>query len=356
MGIGKQVGYFLKAVRFNNLLIIAFTQYLLRWCILKTYVEDVYGFSPEEGSVAVGLIITEFQFFLLVLSSVLVAAAGYIINDYFDLKIDRVNKPDKIIVGRYIKRRIAMGAHLVMTFLGILIGGYVAMKIGSPTLVLIHIFSALSLWFYSTSFKSQFLIGNLIIALLAGLVPLTIGLFEIPALNKYYLPTLVDSMVAINFNYLAYWVLGYAAFAFVLTLAREITKDIADIKGDENYGCRTIPIVIGVKNTKFILLVIYCVAMTGVIYAQQNFINDSITLWYMALGFGLVLLYTMFKTMTGETREDFLSASQANKLLSLIGILYMPVANFIFVDHFVFQDEGTFVEVVKYILGFSTPS
>ena len=123
---------FLRLIRVQNLLIIALTQYLMRYCI----VEPIAQLIGNGGVVDVVLQLSNLDFFLLSLSTVMVAAAGNIINDYFDLRIDRVNKPEKIIVGRYIKRRVAMGAHLVINGIGLVLGAYVAFKAGHWELIL----------------------------------------------------------------------------------------------------------------------------------------------------------------------------------------------------------------------------
>ena len=156
---------FIKLIRLPNLLIIALTQYAIRYGVIYPI---IYNFSGGQDISGVGLKMTDLDFFLLSLSTVMIAAAGYIINDYFDVKVDRVNRPDKIIVGKYIKRRVAMGSHIVINSIAILIGGYLAYTLGNWKLVFIQVLSAGALWYYSTMFKKQVVVGNVIVALLAG--------------------------------------------------------------------------------------------------------------------------------------------------------------------------------------------
>jgi len=312
---------FLKLIRWPNLLIIILTQYLMRWCIIEPMVNGLlYKWDLK-------LQMSEFDFFLLVLSTVMIAAAGNIINDYFDLKIDRVNKPEKIIVGRHIKRRVAMGAHIVINILGILIGGYVAMKVGMWKLALIHAFAAMSLWYYATLFKHYLLLGNLIIALLAALVPLIVGLFEIPLLHNNYANIL--NMHKVNFNFIAYWIIGYACFAFLLTLAREITKDIADTKGDEEYDSETIPIVWGVNIAKYIVIGIYIITLAGLVLIHQRFLADLLSALYIGVAIVVPIIYVIAKTMKANERQHFLFTSNANKAVSVMGIMYALMAYYI---------------------------
>src|SRR3954468_23739848 len=231
---------FLKLIRTQNLLIIAFTQYMVRWCLLYPLL-SVHDYELQ---------LSEFRFFLLVLSTVMIAAAGYIINDYFDVRIDKVNKPERLVIDKGIKRRVAMGAHTVINLLALGIALYVAWSIGSWRLALIHFLCAGGLWFYSTTFKRQFLIGNIVIAAFTALVPLIVAVYELIPAYRRYLPIQEDLSFRTIWNY----VIALSFFAFITTLLREIIKDIEDMEGDKEYGCRTMPIVIGVKATKTIAI------------------------------------------------------------------------------------------------------
>jgi 4-hydroxybenzoate polyprenyltransferase len=305
---------FIKLIRIQNLIIIALTQYLLRYFIIKPLVE-AKGFN---------LVMSHLDFFLLSLSTVLIAAAGFVINDYFDLKIDRINKPEKIIIGKHIKRRIAMGAHVVMNILGFTIGVYVAYVVGNWNLAFIQVFAILSLWFYSTNFKFDLLAGNIIIAMMAALIPLMVGLYEVPLLNRDLEVMYAQLIEAydFNFNYIAYWTIGYAVFAFLMTFAREITKDMADMEGDEVYEASTLPIKWGTTAAKIIIAFLYLSVITGVIIVQQMFLRDKISLSYVAIFICLPLIYTTYITFKGKERKQYLTASNFNKAISLFGILY----------------------------------
>lgn len=315
---------FLKLIRFPNLLIIALTQYLIRWCIISPMLTK----QAVEKGVSLQSQMSEMDFFLLCISTVMIAAAGYIINDYFDLRTDRINKPEKIIVGRHIKRRVAMGAHMTINALGLLLGAYVALKVGVWKLVFVHIFASASLWFYSTNFKRQLIIGNVVIALLAGLIPLVVGLFEITLLNAHYHKIL--RIYEMSFNTIAYWVLGYAFFAFLFTLVREVTKDVMDMKGDEANACLTIPIVWGVKKTKVIIISMYVVILVLLLFTQQRFLNDSFTALYFLIAFVVPILFIIYQMVSIKRSSVFATASLLNKIVSVLGILYaIPVGYWI---------------------------
>ncbi|MBN2523349.1 MAG: geranylgeranylglycerol-phosphate geranylgeranyltransferase, partial [Bacteroidales bacterium] len=233
---------FLRLIRLPNLVIIAITQYFMRWFILKPLL-SVSDFKVQLNTL---------QFSLLVLSTVLIAAAGYIINDYFDRKTDLINRPGRVIVGRLIKRRYAMAFHIVFSTLGILAGTYLAYSIHRLSLGIVFIFATVVLWFYSTTYKRQVVIGNLIISMLVGFVPLMVLLFEFPLLVKRYELYILAS--GVNFSYLIFWVVSYTIFAFIVNLIREIIKDIEDFEGDYVFGRQTIPIAWGLQIAKWIVI------------------------------------------------------------------------------------------------------
>jgi 4-hydroxybenzoate polyprenyltransferase len=316
---------FAKLIRWLNILIIICTQYSMHWFIISPMLE-INGFSSQ---------ISEGLFFLLCLSTVLIAAAGYTINDYFDIKTDMINKPEKIIVGKHIKRRVAMGAHIVMNVLGLLIGLYASWKVGSYKLVSIHLFSAISLWYYATYFKHGPFIGNLIISILAALVPLIVGLFEIPPLYAKYAVEL--KTYNFNFNYISYWIIAYSGFAFLLTYSREITKDLADMKGDATFGTKTLPLYAGIKFSKYVIISLYIIVLASIIIIQQTILaklpdsggelkTDWFTFAYIYLFLVIPLLYTIYKTIRAETRTDYITADRLNKAVSVAGICYSILA------------------------------
>lgn len=306
--------HFLKLIRFPNLLMIALTQYLLRYFVIKPLIK-VNGFE---------LLISNLDFFLLSLSTVMIAAAGYVINDYFDIKIDRVNKPNKVIIDTHIKRRVAMGAHIVINTIGIGLGAYVAHKVDNLMLVILHIFAAFSLWYYSTHFKYDVLIGNFVIALMAAFVPLIVGLYEVPLLNKWGQENFQIYALDFDFNHIAYFTIGFAVFAFLMTFSREITKDCADINGDSQYGAKTLPIVFGDSIAKLVITFFYLITIAGLITINAIFLPDVITICYVVT-LSLMIVFLTFKTWKSNTPEEYNFSGNLNKLISVLGILYMLI-------------------------------
>lgn len=312
---------FLKASRWKNLLIIALTMVFLRYLILQ----------PILRLVQLELAIRDWEFALIVLSTLLIAAGGNIINDYFDLKIDRINKPDKIIVGRYIKRRVAMASHVVLNTLGFLIGLFIGIRLGMWQLCFLQLFGTIALWYYSTELKYMFLWGNVAIALCVALAPLAVGIYEIPALidaYQYYAKGEAEQVYQFGklIYGLFYWVLGFTAFAFLATLSREIVKDIADMEGDRAFGCRTMPIVLGIQRTKIVVLVVNLLVFLSILVIQQFFLPDLYSLLYVLLVLLPITVIELYLLMKAQETKEFNRARTMGKLFVVAGISYAIVA------------------------------
>ncbi len=309
---------YLKLIRYQNLLIIAVTQYLMRWSIIYPILK-VNNFHLQ---------FSEFNFFLLVLSTIFLAAAGYVINDYFDRKTDLLNRPDNVIVGTVIKRRVAMILHIVMNIIGIGLGIYISFSIGIYKLGFIYIIVAGILWYYSTSYKRHFLTGNIIVALLTALVPLMVVLYEIPLLNKEYREILLEYNA--NFNNILVWVAGFSFFAFITTLIREIIKDIEDFEGDNAFDRNTLPIMLGIFYTKIVVTVLIFVAIFSLCFIYFKYLNDTITFLYFLIALLLPLFFLIYKIIQSKNKTHYHFASNLTKFIMLTGLLYSMVANYIF--------------------------
>jgi len=313
---------FLRLIRYKNLLIIVLTQYLMRWSIIKPILE-VYDFKLQ---------FSELNFFFLVMATVFITAAGYVINDYFDTKTDLVNRPETVIVGRVLNRRWAILLHVILNTIGIGLGVYISFYIGIPALSIVFLLITGILWFYSTTYKRQLLIGNIIVAVLTALVPLIVILFEIPLLNKEY-GLLMHEMRA-NFVHIILWVSAFALFAFLLTMIREIIKDVEDFEGDSAYGRKTMPIVLGVLNSKIVIITFIITTLFSLLYLNFRFLNDLITLIYFILFLIIPLLLLLYKIIVATGKKDYHRSSNLSKLIMLAGILYSLVANYIIVQNF----------------------
>jgi 4-hydroxybenzoate polyprenyltransferase len=308
----------LKLVRAKNLLIIVFTQYLMRYAVIHPMLES-NGYELQ---------FSDFNFFLLVLTTVLLTAAGYVINDYFDTGTDLVNRPDEVVVGRVINRRSAMTIHLVLNIMAIIIGFYISLQIHLWKLVIVYIIITALLWTYSSSYKKMFLIGNIIVALLTAMVPMMTVLYEIPALNQKYSEVLL--MIGQDFYDIFFWVTGFSGFAFITTLTREIIKDAEDFEGDNAYGSRSIPVVAGIKSTKLITsgLNLITIALIIIVYFQYVAIPTKAD--YLSMAYIGVLLILPISLLTiiiinAKEKKDWKRAGDILKLVMLAGVLYAGI-------------------------------
>lgn len=302
---------YLRLFRYQNLLMIILTQYLLRYFI-------IIPFFNTEG---IGLSFSDFHFFLLVLSTVLITAGGYVINDYCDLRIDRINKPDKIILGRLIPRRRAMVMHQLFSFTGVLIGFYLSWIVSSFKPALVFLFISSALWFYSVKFKHVYLIGNILIAMLSAFVLLIVWMFEFFALKSDGLIFISD----IEQMKLLLW--GFVIFTFLGSLSREIIKDMEDIEGDKRVGSRTIPAVSGIRfasifvMTLIVLQIILMTYFAFLLYQKELFI----LLVYYVCTFIIPFIFITIKIPYCKTSKDYHFLSTLLKLTMFAGILSMLI-------------------------------
>jgi len=270
--------------RFPNLLIIILTQYLAAIFLAGNQ-------GPKLSTIG------DINLFLIVSSTVVIAAAGYLINDYYDVKIDMLNKPSEVIVGHKLERRQVLIWHSIFNFSGILMGSLVSIWIG-----LLNLFAASLLWLYSNQLKRLPLLGNLSVALLTGL-SLLVLVFYFQSNHQL--------------------ILVYSFFAFGLTLVREVIKDMEDMKGDEAFGCKTVPILFGIRKTKWFLYILI-LSIAGSLYAFTHKIQIfSLSTYFMVLL--LPSLHLFYKLIRADTKLHFKQLSQYCKWLMIGGILSMTL-------------------------------
>ena len=230
-------------------------------------------------------------FFLLVSSTVMITGAGYLINDYYDVKIDLVNKPKRVVVGKNLKRRWVIAGHTILNLSAIAIGFKLSITIG-----IINFVAAFLLWLYSNQLKRLPFIGNFTIALLTGTT-----LF----------------LVSEYFGDKQYLILCYAVFAGFITLIREIIKDLEDMKGDERYGCRTLPIALGVPKTKTI---IYGIAL---VFLVTVFVMISHISMILPIILSFALIFLIFGVVKADTVKAYNRLSTLSKVIMLLGVISM---------------------------------
>lgn len=300
---------FFRLVRWKNLVFIALTQLLFYYCIIVPSLPESYHEIPNT--------LTQNLFFLLVISSIFIAAAGYIINDYFDINIDRINKPEKMVVEKIINRRWAILLHWSITTLGLIISLYVGYKTGF-IIFFANIFCTLLLWFYSTTFKKKLLSGNVIISLLTSWTVLVLYF----ATNIIYHSS-ASSDISAAMNRIFKFAVLYGGFAFIISLVREVVKDIEDMEGDAKYNCKTMPIVWGVPTSK-VFAGVWLVVLIGTLSIVQFYafqLGWMLISFYSLLAVILPLIWILRKLYLAQNTRDYYRLSQIIKLVMLCGIL-----------------------------------
>ena len=315
--LAKKIKPYLKLLRVGNLGFLAILLFVMEYWVATPLLQRAL-FSEQMP----WWILT-----LLILSVVCIAAGGYVINDYFDVKIDRINRPDDLIVTRVISRDAAMLMFQVLTAVGIVCGGVVSWWARSWTLLFIYIVIPGLLWFYSASYKRMFLVGNLIVAFVSAIVPLLVAIVNADHLHYLYGETLAYTPIV---GELYIWLSGFAAFAFLMTLAREIVKDIEAIEGDREMECRTLPIVWGEKWTKIIVTVLVVGIMALIAYIGWSVLPfpaawNTFTCRYLVFGLMVPLVCVLVLLWFAKSPREFRTVQQVLKFVMFMGVLFSYV-------------------------------
>lgn len=300
---------FLKLIRYQNLILLALMQLVFR-----------YGFLESQS---IPLALNDWQFALLVLSTVCIAAGGYLINNIFDKGTDEINKPQDVVIGKQISESMGYNIYIALNVVGVGIGFYLANAIHKSNFAAVFIIIAATLYVYANGLKQTLLIGNIIIALLLSLSILIIGIFDL-------LPMIVPENQA-NMGVIFGILIDYAVFAFIINFIREIVKDLEDVNGDYNQGMNTLPIVLGVARTAKVVLGLSFIPLGLIIYyINEHLFSNNL---YYASGYGFVfilapLIYFTVKMFGAKNQKDFHHLSKVLKLVIFFGILSIAVINF----------------------------
>lgn len=311
------IKYYLKLIRYQNLLIILFTMLCIRYCIIY----------PYYNKIELNFFLSDLNFFFLALAIVLIAAGGYVYNDFFDIKTDSINHPKDMIVGIHISRKKALLLSNLLSFIGLLFGTYVSYKINHLKLSLIFVAVVFTLWIYTWFLKKYVVISNFTIATLTALVPFYPFLYEILSMPEFYVKHLSTSL-SLAINNIFYFSLSYSIFAFLTTFLREILKDISDFEGDIQTVKNTIPIVFGVKFAKFLSIFLIITIITLLLYILFNYLKDFTSFVYITLLIIVPFLYCIYKMYKANKNSDFYKISQIVKVIMLLGLGYSFVVFF----------------------------
>lgn len=308
------MGNFFRLIRYQNLILLAFMQLLFRYAFLKW--QDV------------PLSLADWQYVLLVLSTVLIAAGGYVINDIFDQDTDADNKPGKTIVGSKISESAAYNIYVALNITGVGIGFYLSNVIMRPGFATIFILIAALLYLYATSLKQTLLIGNIIVAILLSFSVIIIGIFDLfPATYEGN-----QKQMGVLFSIL----MDYAIYAFMINFIREIVKDLEDVDGDYNQGMSTLPIVLGVLRTVRVVFALSFIPLLILLYYTNEYFasnNLYLTTIYTLLFVVGPLLYFTIKSWSAKTKKDFRHLSKVLKFVLLFGIISIAVVAYNIKNH-----------------------
>ena len=299
---------FLKLIRYQNLLIIVLVQAVFH-----------FGFLKQQEGLLVAL--NDVEFILLILATVCIAAAGYIINNIVDQETDNISKPNKVIVGKYISETRAYNYYIALNIVGVLIGFFIANIIFKESFAAIFIVVAFVLYLYATQFKQSLLAGNFLVSFLVAFSILLVGVFDLYPIitneSRKFLGILFQIII------------DYAIFAFLLTFIREVVKDIEDFEGDLKTGMNTLPIYLGKEKTQKVVFGLSFIPLIALLYyLNSNFKNLEYVVYYTLALVVAPMLYFILKLWQGKTQKEFNHLSTILKLIMITGILSIIVITY----------------------------
>lgn len=304
----------MRLVRWSNLLFLAALVWLMeKWVATPVLVHAAF-FEQLSWQATT----------LLMMAIVLIAAGGYVINDYFDVKIDRINRPDELVVTQSVSKPAAMKLSVSLSVAGAICGIGLSWWLKSWTIGSLFIIIPGLLWFYSSSYKRLFMIGNVTIATLAALTPMLVAMVNVALLEQRYgaiLPytNLVHDLYA--------WLGGFALFAFLLTWIREIVKDMQDQQGDRELECHTMPIVWGEIWTKVFVTALAVLTLAVIGHLWYHVLPfpigwNSLSTRYITFGIVAPLLCSIWLLWSAKIPSDYKTTQQVVKFTMLLGVLY----------------------------------
>jgi 4-hydroxybenzoate polyprenyltransferase len=284
-----------------------------------------YGFLHYQS---IPLALNDWQYFLLVFATVMIAAGGYVINNIMDQSTDNHNKPNQVVVGKSISETNAYNVYFACTVMGVGAGFYLSNVINKPGFAAIFIIISATLYLYATSLKQMLLIGNFVVALLLAFSVIIIGIFDLlPGINPENRVVMADLFSIL---------LDYAIFAFAINFIREIVKDLEDVNGDYNQGMSTLPIVLGIKRTSKLVLVLSLIPLVMVVLYIKNYFFDYnlyVATFYALITIVAPLIYFAVKMADAKKSNHFRHLSTVLKLIILFGLFSIAIVTYNILHH-----------------------
>lgn len=265
---------------------------------------------------AVSTTLNALGFTFLILATLFIAAGGYVINDIYDMETDAVNKPNKVIIGKYLSEKTANYLYIIFTVIGVFCGFYLSHSVGKPEFFVMFVIISAALYVYASYLKQIAVAGNILVSLLVSVSVMIVGVFElIPAITPQN-----QSVQSTMFEVLA----DFAIFAFFINFIREIVKDILDVDGDHKVGMQTLPIVFGKIRTAKIAFSLTCLTILIIIYYIGTFLymHTEAIIYFLVAVVG-PLIYIALKLFSAENNHQFKHISFMLKMVMITGMLSM---------------------------------
>jgi 4-hydroxybenzoate polyprenyltransferase len=300
---------FLQLIRYKNLLLIALMQLLIR-----------FGYLEQ---VQIPLSLFYWQYTLLILSTVLIAAGGYVIKAIFDQESYQINNDTKVLIGTYISESAAYNLYAGLTITGVSCGFILANSIDHSNFAILFVLLATLLYFYASSLKQIALLGNLLIASILAFSIIIIGIFDIFP-NTFEIN---QQQMSVAFSIL----LDYAKFAFMIILVREIIKDIQDIEGDKHQEMKTLPLVIGINKSNKLAFVLLLLPLVYLFYYSYNYLFENnlfIGIFYLLIFVIAPMIFGLIQIWNAKEKKDYANISTLLKWIIFFGILSIWVITY----------------------------
>lgn len=297
-----------RLIRLRTLVFAIFTLYAMRYFVIQPIL-SINDFSLQ---------LNDFDFALLVFSVCCLILGAYVINDYFDTKTDRIAGVKEVVVGRYISRRNAIILHTVLNSLAVCVAFYLSVSVGIWKISILFLLVSGLLWFYSSAYKRYFVLGNVLVAVMTALIPISVLLFEIPLLNVEYADILINTHT--DFMYMFRWVGGFACFIFLNALLYEINKDLYTLEGDQENGIQTLAVRWGISSTRYSIAAIAgsCILCIWLLYYTVFFDSLPVLIYFAAL----TVLYVSYILLICSGRGRRLLELTFIRLIMFAGIAF----------------------------------
>ena len=310
-----------KIIRWKNLVIISLSQIFIKFFFIDFFIQKDQLLNEN--------------FVILLIITILIAASGYIVNDIYDYNLDQINKPEKVVLGKFLKSRDAIIIYMMFNFLAIVLSIFLCMKIEQEIYILVFLLIIYCLWLYSKKLKKYKTIGNVLVAFFISLSILNVPLFS-------YKNILSDD------RFFVFLIISiFSVLAFLINVKREIIKDIEDIEGDKIHKVKSLPIIFGTKKSKLVTIIIGIIlmfAISSLITFQILILRSDLLLdvggnqfsnpqiWganYISIIYMFIILIMFFYVelliLNDTTKTNFTKASKLLKYLMLLSLLSIPV-------------------------------